>query len=199
MLKDPEVIRELQNSNTDDKLTALLDDIELNDEDTIETVSKKHSKRLKEVVDYFTEKLKEVETNAVEKATAPTRQKEEQEIKDFSDKNPGMNNPEVVALMQPLYDKGKSLSEAYAVATKALDLDPTTGEPVGEEKKEEKGKEAKGEEKKETKPISSMKSNLSDDSGEEEDEKKDEGPLSIDQVIAASSNEFIAKHGDPFE
>lgn len=204
MMKNPEVKEALHGKSDDEELEELLQAVDITDDDDLQSLTKKQSAQLTKVVKYFTKKIAKAESNAVETATKDTREKEAAAIQKFSDDNPGMKNQDVVDLMQPLYDKGKSLEDCYATACKALDLDPTTGiAPVAEDK--EKSKEAKGDKeepaKKEKTLISSAKSTLQDDTTppDEEKEKKSEAPLTLDEALANSSAAYIAKHGSPFE
>jgi hypothetical protein len=202
-MKDKDVRDALGKSKTDE-IDDLLKDIDITDDDTLESLNKKQSARLNKVVKYFTQKLAETESNAVEKATADTRKKEDAKIQKFSEDNPGMKKQEVIDLMQPLYDKGKTLKEAYDVACKGLGLDPTTGEAPKEETAEEKtAREAKEKEAKAKAIKSSAKSTITDDpvgdDGEGKDKGKDKGPVSIDDALKANSDAYIAKHGSPFE
>jgi hypothetical protein len=186
------------------EIEDLLGDIDITDDETLESLNKKQQKQLKKVVKFFTEKMEESENSAVEKATADTRKREDATIQKFSADNPGMKNQEVVDLMQPLYDKGKPLSECYAVACKALDLDPKTGvtpvQETAEEKVEREKKEAKTKKDEKVKKITSAKSTVTDDpAGDDEGEgKKEDAPLSIEESLKANSAAYIAKHGDPF-
>jgi hypothetical protein len=194
LLKDPEVLKELKNEASDE-LEDLLSEIEITDDDTIETVSKKYSAKLQKIVKHFNTKVTQAENNAVEKVTKSAREKEEQAIRDFEKDHPGMKNPEVVKTMQPLYDRGKSLEEAYALACTAEKVNPDSGEAL------KKGETPpKKEAKKEEKPTNtSLKTGITDkDETGESDDEEDKSKLSIDEVMAANSNEFIAKHGDPF-
>jgi hypothetical protein len=167
MMKDKDVKSALGKSKVLE-IEDLLGDIDITDDETLESLNKKQQKQLKKVVKFFTEKLEESENSAVEKATADTRKREDATIQKFSADNPGMKNQEVVDLMQPLYDKGKPLSECYAVACKALDLDPKTGvtpvQETAEEKVEREKKEAKTKEGEKVKKITSAKSTVTDDS-----------------------------------
>jgi hypothetical protein len=172
----------------------LLEDIEVTDDDTIETLNKKQNARLQKVVNFLNKKLDEVTAKAVEEATRPSREKEAASIKEFEKDHPGMKNPDVIALMQPLYNKGKTLEECYNAACKALELDPTTGN------KPEDGKDSKEQTKaKDNKSVkTSAKSLIPDDSGIDPDDKKGED-VTLEDIFAKNSNEFIAKHGNPFE
>ncbi len=196
MLGDPEVATALKKSS-DIKLEKLLKGIDITENDTIETLSKKHQDQLKEVVNYFNDKLGEVEASAIEKAQKPAVDKENQRIQEFSKKNEGMSNAEVVRTMQPLYDSGKSLEDAYAMACRALEVNPETGVTVAEEAK--KNKEDKGEEKKEV-PKSSKKSEIGEDSSprKEADTSKDTEGKSLQEIISENMNAEEAKNGSPF-
>lgn len=200
----------LAGKSKDEELESLLEDLDIGDDDTLESLAKKSGAKIKKLVKYFTEQMANVEDSAVEKATKDTREKEAAAIKDFSTKNPGMKNDEVVALMQPLYDKGKPMEECYKVACKALDLDPTTGEaPVeetAEEKKERETKEAKAAKKAEKKETKGAKQSAKSGTTEEEEDpdeddpgKEPDKPLSLDEALASASSEYTAKHGNPFD
>lgn len=197
LLKDPEVAKALEKQN-DDELEKLLSPLDISDEDTMESLTQKQQKQLAKVVTYFNNKLVEVEKNAVAKAQQPEIAKREREITEFSKANPGMKNPEVVAIMQPLYDKGESLDSCYKKACRALELDPVTGEVPKSEKDEAKNKDKakdKGVEKKKDIPKSSAKSSLSDDPdstvGEEPEDKTGK---SLDEIISANMNAYEAKN-----
>jgi hypothetical protein len=200
-MKDKDVRDALGKKQTDE-IDELLKDIDITDDDTIESLNKKQSARLNKVVKYFEKKLAETESNAVEKATADTRKKEDAKIQKFSEDNPGMKKQEVIDLMQPLYDKGKTLKEAYDVACKGLGLDPTTGEPPKEETAEEKTARETKEKEAKAKAKNSQRSTITDDPDADDDEgkgKKDDGPISIDDALKANSAAYIAKHGNPFD
>lgn len=204
MMKDPEVRQALGGSSDDEELESLLESMDIGDDDTLETVAKKSDAKIKKLIKYFNSKVANAETNAVEKATEDTRKKEDAKIAKFSASNPGMKNPEVVALMQPLYDNGKPLDECYAAACKGLDLDPTTGiAPVDDkDKKDDKGGEAK--DKKDDKGAKqSIKSGIGeeidDDAKDKGGDKGDDKPVSLDQALQAASASYIAKNGNPFE
>jgi hypothetical protein len=185
------------------ELEDLLKDIPITDDDDMASLNKKQQTQLQKVVKYFTKALADTEKNAVATATADSRKAEDAKIATFSKDNPGMKNSEVVDLMQVQYDKGKSLEDSYKIACKALDLDPVTGvtpkEETAEEKKAREVKEAK-----EGKPPikkSSNKSTVTDDPSdlEEEGDKKKVAPKTLEEALAANSNAYIAKHGNPFE
>ena len=143
MMKNPEVRQALGGSD-DEELESLLESLEVGDDDTLESVAKKSDAKIKKLIKYFNSKVANAESNAVEKATEDTRKKEDAKIAKFSADNPGMKDPKVVALMQPLYDDGMPLDECYATACKGLDLDPVTGiAPVADDKKDDKGADAK--------------------------------------------------------
>ena len=202
-LKDPKMAKEaarLLKNDGEDRLADLLKDVEVTDDDTIESVSKKHQSKIKELVSYFNDRLDEVKTQAVEESTADTKAAKEKEIHDFEKANPeGMKNPEVIAIMQPLYDKGETLASCYAKACRALELDVKTGLPPSDEGEEDKSKKkSKGDEEakeKSTKKLSSNKSFLSDDGDEDEDDddgKKDK-PLTLTESLEANANTLLAK------
>ena len=211
MMQDPEVKKALLGKSDDAELESLLEDMDIGEDDTIESVAKKSSAKMKKLVKYFTTQMAKVGKDAVEEATKDTREKEAATINEFATKNPGMKNPEVVALMQPLYDKGKPMAECYKVACKALDLDPVTGEAPKEETTEEKtareAKEAKAKKAKEKETKGAKQSAKSGAAAEEEDldegdpdkDTKDDKPVSIDDALAAASAEYTAKHGNPYD
>lgn len=206
MMKSPEVKEALTGKSDDEELEELLAAIEITDDDDLNSLSKKQQAQMTKVVKYFTKKVANAEKNAVDTATKDTREKEAAAIREFSATHPGMKNQDVVDMMQLLYDKGKSLEDAYAAATKAAGLDPATGEaPIEEtpeEKKEREAKEAKAKAEKGDKPASSAKSTIPDDSDVPPDGEQDgEGgtPVTLDEALAASSAAYIAKHGNPFE
>jgi hypothetical protein len=202
-MKNPEVRQALGGSD-DEELESLLESLEVGEDDTLETVAKKSDAKMKKLIKYFNSKVANAESNAVEKATEDTRKKEDAKIAKFSDGNPGMKDPKVIKMMQPLYDDGMPLDECYAAACKGLDLDPKTGiAPVeGEDKKGEK----KGEEAKKGKEDKGAKQSLKSGIGEEADldegddkGKKAEAPVSLDDALQAASAQYIAKNGSPFE
>jgi len=182
-----------------EELAGLMEAIEVGDDDTMESMSKKQQTQLGKIVKYFTKKITEAESSAVEKATADSRKTEDAKIQKFSDSNPGMKNDRVVALMQPLYDKGESLEDSYKIACKALDLDATTGETPVEGDEKEKPKEAKAKATKEKKPVSSIKSVISDDAGDVITPPEEKAaPLTLAETLSANSAAYIAKNGNPF-
>ena len=206
MMSNPEVKKALSGSSTDEKLEELLKDLDISENDTMEDVARKSNAKVQKLVKYFTEEMANVKTSAVEEATKDTREKEAAKINKFAADNPGMKNPNVVAMMQPLYDQGESLEDAYAKACKGLDLDPKTGEEPQQETEEEKAaieaKEAKaGKEAKEEKGAKqSIKSAVSGDEDDlEEEEEEEKPPLTLDDALAAADAAYVAKHGDPFE
>lgn len=203
-MKNPEVKQALSGNSTNEELEALLEDMDIGADDTIESVAKKSSAKMKKLVKYFTTEMAKVKTDAVNEATEDTRKREDAKIKKFATDNPGMKNPEVVAMMQQLYDNGKSLKEAYATACKGLDLDPVTGEAPKEEtaeEKEAKVKKEKAAEKKAAGAKQSIKSGMADDDdgGGEDADDKDAKPMSLDEALASASSAYIAKNGNPFE
>ena len=190
--------------STSGELGDLLTAIEITDDDDMKSLSAKHQAQLVKIVKHFNTKLAETEASAVEKATAGEKNKEASRINKFSKENKGMANPDVVAAMQPFYDKGRTLEDSYAMACRALEIDPKTGEaPTADDGKGSKGKkeEKKEAKKKEDKTLlSSARTDLADDdlSDDDDDEGKDKKPLSIDDAIDANINKFIAEKGDPF-
>jgi len=204
MMKSQEVKEALSGKSDNDELEELVQAIEITEDDDLQSLSKKQQAQISKLVKYFTKKITNAENNAVEKATKDTREKEAAEIRKFSDANPGMKNQDVVDLMQPLYNKGKTLQEAYDAATKALGLDPTTGEPPKEETAEEKKARGQKEAKAKAKdglPKTSAKSDLIEEPPGDDDKggSKKDTPLSLDDALAANSAAYIAKHGDPFD
>jgi hypothetical protein len=206
MLKDRDIQKALKNSSeSDDKLMELLKEVDTSDDDDIISVSKKYSQKIKELVNYFNGKLSETEEKAVAKAKASDVAKEEAKIAEFAKKNPGMNNAEVVAMMQPLYDKGKPIEECYAAACKAMDINPTSGKSLADDPIKPVDDKEKGKDKPkpdEAKKITSARSVITggdeggDDAGGEGGETK---PKSIDEIISANINRYKAEHGDPNE
>lgn len=202
MMNNSEVKDALGKGKTEE-LEELLKDIPITDDDDMQSISKKQQAQLQKVVKYFTKALDASEKNAVKTATADSRKAEDAKIAAFSKDHPGMKNSEVVDLMQVQYDNGKSLEDSYATACKALDLDPVTGvepkEETAEEKTAREAKEAKGDKP----PVkkSSNKSTVTDDPdlGDEEGEKKEAPKKTLEEALAANSNAYIAKHGNPFE
>jgi hypothetical protein len=201
MMQNPEV-REALGGSDDKELEALLETLEVGEEDTLESVAKKSDAKIAKLIKYFNGKVAKAESNAVEEATKDTRKKEDAKIAKFSASNPGMNNPEVVALMQPLYDNGKPLDECYAAACKGLDLDPITGElPKGDDKGEEKKGEDANDKDEGKGAKQSLKSGIGEEADVDTDEGEDKGkdtPISLDDALQAASASYIAKNGDPF-
>ena len=203
LLKDKEV-QDLISGKSKKEIDDILGELDVTDDDTIESVVKKSQKQLKEVIKYFTNKLQEVETSAVEKATEDTRRKEAAKIQEFSDNNPGMNNPDVVSLMEPLYAKGKSLEECYATACKALDLNPGSGKSItddpigdGDNDKDKAKDDKKGKKSSFKSDTTSGASDNDDEEGGEDKTKRDD--MSLTDIIKSNSADYIAKNGDPFK
>ena len=200
-LKDPETAKEaarILKGDGEDKLAEILKDVEVTDDDTIESVSKKHQAKIQELVSYFNDRLDSVKAEAVEESTKDSRAAKEKEIKDFEAEHPkGMSNPEVIAIMQPLYDKGEPIADCYAKACRALELDPATGETPTEETPEEKAEREKAEKakEKETKKVASNKSSLTADEEDDEDDdrSKSDEPLSLEESLNANANTLMAK------
>ena len=203
MMKDGEVQKALKDSGSDSsELQELMEIIEISDDDTMESLNKKQQGQIQKLVKYFTKKIDESENNAVEKATADSRKAEDVKIQKFAEDNPGMGNAEVVEIMQPLYDKGKTLEECYATACRAMELDPKTGETPKDDATKD---EAKADESDKDTPAkeeqrSSIKSNISDDVTADDGEGKKDGvgPVSLDEALSANSAAYIAKNGNPF-
>lgn len=199
MLKDPDVAKELK-KQSEGELNELLKEVKITDDTTMDDLSKSYMKKLEGLTKYFNTKLDEVEKSAVEKARQPEADKETAKIQAFSKKNPAMANPDVVALMQPLYDKGMSLEDAYAKACKIEEVNPVSGKSLEEDPIKADDKKAKrGEKKEEKAPKSSKKSEVTDDDEEELEEEEikvdEDKPLDLDAVLATASNNYEAKTG----
>lgn len=211
MMKDPEVRKEVLGDSKDEELEELLKDLDINDDDTVETIAKKSDAKVKKLINYFKKEMANVSKKTEEKASEDRKAQEDKKIQAFAAKNPGMNNTKVIALMQPLYDSGSTLEEAYESALKDLgihgkELDPKTGEAV-ESPTEKETREAKLKEKeaKKAKKQEGAKSSAKSGVGEDDDDDggdaddKDKGPVSLDDALAAASADYTAKHGNPFE
>lgn len=181
-----------------------LEEIEVDDMSDPKEVAAKYQKQLKKLAKHFNEKIKAVETSGKQSAQQVAVAQEEREILAFSQKHPWMNDPKVLAIMQPLYDSGKTLDESLELSARALGLDPETGQAPGETGEEDPnkppaaGEEGKGGTLKAPPPKTSAKS----DRGEEPSEPPEPGAQkeekTIEQVLADSANTYIAEHGDPF-
>lgn len=212
MMKDPEVRKAVLGDQKDEELEELLNDLEVGEEDDLESLARKSNAKVKKLVKYFTKKMDNAEKSAEKKRAEDSQAQEDRKIKAFSDKNPGMKNAKVIALMQPLYNEGASLEDAYAQALKDLgldgkELDPKTGE-VKHETEEEKAArekteaEAKKKAKKQEGAKSSAKSSVAHDDDNDDDDGDDpekDKPVSLDDALQAASSDYIAKHGNPFE
>lgn len=193
-LKDPEVKKAMKDLD----VKSIIEDIEITDDDTVASVAKKFQQQMKDVVKHFTSVMEETKRSAVEEATAPARNEQQQKILKFTKENPGMSNKDLVAFMDPLYASGMSLEDAYAKSCKALDINPKTGKGIDEKDEEDKGekKEKKSPEKKEAKK--SIKTVIEDDDDIEEETKKDDKPKSLRDTITANMNKMAAEGKDPF-
>lgn len=184
-LKDPEVKKAMKAQD--------FEEIEVSEEDTIETVAKKFNARLKQMQENFDSTLQ----TALEESTKESTAKSERDkIKEFTKTHKGMEKKEVIDLMDPLYMSGMTLEDAYAKACKAADINPETGTPVGEEE-EESGK--KKEDKQKEKPRSSIKSKGSVKPEEDEEEEDDKSEMSLSEVIKANANKLDAKEEYNFD
>ncbi len=198
-LKDPATAKEAQKilkNDGEERLASILKGVEVTDEDTLESLSRKHQDQIRDLVTYFNDQIERSTQDAVTQATADTKAAKEREIQEFSRKNPGMDNAEIIEIMQPLYDKGESIEKCYAKACRALELDPTTGKPPvdPEEGNKKKAPDAKDKDKDKKEKISSMKSDMVDDPGDDTPkEKDDDTPISIEDSISANMNMLLAK------
>lgn len=175
-------------------LEDLVTDIEITDTDTPESIGKKMNAQLKQIAKSFQEQLTAMKSEVVEEATLPARQSKQQEILNFKKTHPGMSNDEVISIMDPLYISGKTLEEAYAIACKSLELNPTTGVPLSEETKggkDEKPAPKKPEVKK------SLKSDIPDDEDTDVGTDKKEAKT-LSDIIKANANKLDAE-SDPFK
>ena len=197
MMQNEEVRKEIFGEEDKGKIKEILSPVDITDDDTMESLSKKYMEKLSALADHFEGRITEAKNQAVEKATEDSRRAEEAKVRKFAEDNPAMQNSEVVELMNPLYNKGMSLEDAYAKACKALDISPESGKPIDEE-----DDKAKDKEKKKDKPKSSAKTGLRDDeTGDDEDKVGDDSDKegkSLDEILSANSASFIAKNGDPF-
>lgn len=190
-----------------EELTEILKEIDITDDDDIQSVSKKHQAQIKKLVTYFGKQVANAKKDAVDEATKDSRAAEDAKIRAFAAKNPGMKNDKVLAMMQPLYDKGESLEDAYAIACRGIGLDPKTGEAPddkgGKKDDDDKGgKQAKSSDDDKGGKRSSAKSGMNhddDDDGGDDKGGKKEPPKSLQDALAANSSEYIAKHGNPFD
>ncbi len=170
-------------------------EIEMGENDRVEDVVRKFNAELKKMHSNFNSRLQSVKAETVEEALRPAKESQAQAIINFKKANPGMSRQEVIDIMDPLYASGKSLEDAYKIACKSLDLNPTTGTPVDEEtpapKKDEPAVKT---------PKPSLKSDVPEDDGADEPKgsggKKEE--LSLMDVLKANANRLDAST-DPFK
>lgn len=161
-------------------------EIIVEDNDTVDTVAKKFNKQMTEMSRAFNTQLESVKTAAVEEATAPIREDKRQTILRFKEAHPGMKNADVVAIMDPLYAKGKTLEEAYALACKTIGLDETTGDvPKVDDPLPKKAAK--------TTPKAIPPEEDLDDGDEG---KKDDKPKTLMETINANANNLDATMGD---
>ena len=195
MLTTKEVKAALKGSDTTP--AELFKEIEIDDDDTPATIAKKFNAQLKEVINHFQGEVQKSKKEAVDEALAPTRASKDKEIRDFAKANPGMSNTEIVGIMDPLYQSGKSLEEAYKIACKSLDIEPTTGKTVGDGEEEKKEEKKQGQ-KKDT-PKKSLKSSEIQESEDTAGEKKETKAKTLAEVIAENANKLNAEIGNPFD
>lgn len=196
LLRSKEVKDALKDSDVSTE--ELFSEIEVSDGDTPETIAKKFNDQLKRIVTGFRKELGETKKSAVDEALAPTVAAKQQEILDFQKANPGMSNKDVIGIMDPLYQSGKSLKDAYQIACKALGLSPDTGlapEDGVKDKKEEK----KTEKQEATSKKSSLKSAEIADVEEVADKGEKKEAKTLAEVIAENANKMNAETGNPFD
>jgi len=195
VLDDPDM-RKLAKQALDSGDESVLEDltkaIELADDESLESLSQKHAKRLGDVVKYFSKKLKDVEDSAVEKATQPSRDKQAREIDEFTKTHEHMKNDDVIEVMKPFYNKGLPLDECYEKACKALDLDSSPTVETDEDDNDEKGKKAPP---KKTAKRTSKKTSTTEEEPDGDVSKGEGGdkPKSLSDVISENSNALLAK------
>lgn len=210
MLNTP-AVKKAMGKGESKTMQDIMKSVEITDSDTPATIAVKIQEKMKEMADYFTDQLETVKQTAVEEATAPARASRQQQILAFAKTHPGMKREDVQDIMDPLWQKGMSLEDAYAKACKAVDVDPTSGktpeEETAEEKKEReattKGKTTPAPSKKEEKKVAktSMKSGdiEEDDELEEGDDKNKGKAKSLSDIINANMNKLDAENPDVFK
>ncbi|MDB4261289.1 hypothetical protein N9878_00340 [bacterium] len=195
LLKDPELLKEagLQTvaSKTEDELFS---DIVVSDDDTMSDVVKKINDRQRKQRDYMKKRDADVLKEAKELSSKGEKDRAQAEVDSFLKKHPELTaNKDLLAIVDPLYQNGMDLEDAFKKGCKSLDLDPSTGKaPVVDD--DETGKPG---DKTTKKPALRTDQQAPVKKVDDADDVPDT-PLSIREAASANLNKLAAKGENPW-